>query len=110
MFGDLSRKAHLALNKYPDKVPVYIGVSPDEKTIPDLDRHYYLIDRDFTIGQIVFIIRKRIHMSSKYAIFVFVGDGILPPTSANIGEIYSEHRDPIDSMVHITYRAEKTFG
>jgi hypothetical protein len=110
MVEDPSRKAHLAMVKYPDKVPVYIGVAGDETTIPDLDRHYYLIDKDFTVGQIVCIIHKRIQIKSTCAIFVFVGDGILPPTSANIGEVYSEHKSPIDALLHVTYRAENTFG
>ncbi len=110
MVEDPSRKAHLAMVKHPDKVPVYIKVADGEKHVPDLDRHYYLIDRDMTIGQVVYIIRKRIKLSSKMAIFVFADNGILPPTSALISEVYSEHRDPIDALLHITYRAEKTFG
>lgn len=110
MVDDPSRKAHLAMVRHPDKVPVYIKVSDEEKSIPDLDRHYYLIDRDMTIGQVVYVIRKRINVSSKHAIFVFVDNGILPPTSALIGQVYSEHKDDIDAMLHITYRAEKTFG
>ena len=110
MVEDPSRKAHLAMIKHPDKVPVYIKVADGEKTIPDLDRHYYLIERDMTIGQVVYIIRKRVNISSKHAIFIFVDNGILPPTSAHIGQVYSEYKDPIDSLLHITYRAEKTFG
>ena len=96
--------------KHPDKVPVYIKVADEEKSVPDLDRHCYLINRDMTVGQVVYIIRKRIKLSSKMAIFVFVDNGILPPTSALIGEVYSEHRDPIDALLYVTYRAEKTFG
>lgn len=110
MVEDPSRKAHLAMVKYPDKVPVYIGVASGEKNVPDLDRHYYLIDKDFTVGQVVCIIRKRIKLSSKMAIFVFVGDAVLPPSSALISEVYAEHKNPIDALLHITYRAEKTFG
>ncbi|MDB4588600.1 hypothetical protein N9095_01330 [bacterium] len=110
MVDDPSRKAHLAMVKYPDKVPVHIGVAPGEQVVQDLDRHHYLIDRDFTIGQVVYIIRKRIKLSSKVAIFVFVDNGILPPTSALIGEIYAAHKDPVDALLYITYRAEKTFG
>lgn len=110
MVEDPSRKAHLAMIKYPDKAPVYIKVADEEKCVPDLDRHYYLIDRDMTVAQVVYIIRNRINISSKHAIFVFVGEGILPPSSARIGDVYSEHKDPIDALLYITYRAEKTFG
>ena len=110
MVDDPSRKAHLAMVKHPDKVPVYIKVAGGEQDVPDLDRHYYLIERDMTIGQVVYIIRKRIKISSKHAIFVFVDNGILPPTSALINDVYSEHKDPVDALLYVTYRAEKTFG
>ena len=96
--------------KHPDKVPVHIRAAEGEKDVDDLDRHHYLVDKDMTIGQVVYIIRKRIKISSKHAIFVFVDNGILPPTSALIGEVYSEHKDPTDALLYITYRAEKTFG
>jgi len=100
----------MAMVKYPDKVPVYISVAPGEQSVPDLDRRYYLIDRDFTVGQVVYIIRKRIKLSSKMAIFVFVDNGILPPTSALISEIYSQYKNPIDALLYISYRSEQTFG
>ena len=110
MVEDPSRKAHLAMIRYPNKVPVYIKVAPGERGVPDLERHHYLIDRDFTVGQVVQIIRTRIKVSSKYALFVFVDKGVLPPTSANIEELYSEYKNPTDAILYITYRAEKTFG
>lgn len=110
MVEDPSRRAHLAMAKHPDKVPVYIRVADGERHVPDLDRHHYLVNRDMTIGQVVHTIRNRIDISSRHAIFVFVGNGILPTTSALIGEVYSEHKDPIDALLHITYRAEETFG
>ena len=91
MVEDPSRKAHMAMVKYPDKVPVYISVAPGEQSVPDLDRRYYL-------------------MSSKMAIFVFVDNGILPPTSALISEIYSQYKNPIDALLYISYRSEQTFG
>tara|TARA_R110000803_G_scaffold24855_3_gene59680 strand:+ start:295 stop:627 length:333 start_codon:yes stop_codon:yes gene_type:complete len=110
MVDDPLRKAHLAMVKHPDKVPVYIKVADGEQNVPDLDRHYYLIERGMTMGQVVYIIRKRIKISSKQAIFVFVDNGILPPTSALIDEVYSEHKDPTDALLYVTYRAEQTFG
>jgi hypothetical protein len=42
----------------------------------------YLVLADLTIGQFVYVIRKRIKLSSEKAIFIFVKN-VLPPTSTS---------------------------
>ena len=39
----------------------------------------YLVPADLTVGQFVYVIRKRIKLSAEKAIFIFV-DNVLPPT------------------------------
>lgn len=39
----------------------------------------YLVPADLTVGQFVYVIRKRIRLSAEKAIFIFV-DNVLPPT------------------------------
>jgi len=46
----------------------------------------YLVPADLTIGQLVYVIRKRIKLSAEKAIFIFV-DNVLPPT----GELRQTH-------------------
>lgn len=41
--------------------------------------HRYLVPADLTVGQFVYVIRKRIKLSAEKAIFIFV-DNVLPPT------------------------------
>ena len=44
------------------------------------DKNYrYLVPADLTVGQFVYVIRKRIKLSAEKAIFIFV-DNVLPPT------------------------------
>ncbi|KAI7985216.1 Autophagy-related protein 8e [Camellia lanceoleosa] len=45
---------------------------------PDL-QNKYLVPADLTVGQFVYVIRKRIKLSAEKAIFIFV-DNVLPPT------------------------------
>lgn len=45
-----------------------------------------------TVGQFVYVIRKRIKLSPEKAIFIFV-DEVLPPTAALMSSIYEEHKD-----------------
>lgn len=63
---------------------------------------------DLTVGQFVYVIRKRIKLPSEKAIFIFVND-ILPPTAALISTIYEEHKDE-DGFLYILYSGENTFG
>ena len=63
---------------------------------------------DLTVGQFVYVIRKRIKWPSEKAIFIFVND-ILPPTAALISTIYEEHKDE-DGFLYVLYSGENTFG
>jgi GABA(A) receptor-associated protein len=47
-----------------------------------IDKKKYLVPTDLTVGQFVYIIRKRMKLSPEKAIFVFVGD-ILPPVTGD---------------------------
>ena len=101
-------KVHKIMAKHPDKAPVWIERAKGEK-IDNLDRNKYLIDRDLSMGQVVCLIRDRIHVKPEQAIFIFVGDGVLPPNTATVGEIYREYKSKND-MLWVSYRAENTFG
>ena len=48
-------------------------------------------DQDLTVGQFVYVIRKRIKLAPEKAIFIFV-DEVLPPTAALMSAIYEEHK------------------
>ena len=51
---------------------------------------YYNL-QDLTVGQFVYVIRKRIKLAPEKAIFIFV-DEVLPPTAALMSAIYEEHK------------------
>ncbi|KAK8487050.1 hypothetical protein V6N13_016279 [Hibiscus sabdariffa] len=92
--------------KYPDRIPVIV-----EKTkgndIPNIDKKKYLVPADLTVGQFVYVIRKRIKLSAERAIFLFV-DNVLPPTGAIMSTIYDEKKDE-DGFLYVTYSGENTF-
>ena len=64
--------------------------------------------QDLTVGQFVYVIRKRIKLSPEKAIFIFVNN-VLPPTAALMSSIYDEHKDD-DGFLYIAYSGENTFG
>jgi len=103
------RKAEAARikEKYPDRIPVIVEKA-EKSDIPDIDKKKYLVPSDLTVGQFVYVIRKRIKLSPEKAIFIFVRN-VLPPTSALMSSIYEDHRDE-DGFLYITYSGENTFG
>lgn len=59
----------------------------EKSDIPTIDKKKYLVPADLTVGQFVYVIRKRIKLSPEKAIFIFVNE-ILPPTA---GIVYLLH-------------------
>ncbi|KAL3372655.1 hypothetical protein AABB24_004945, partial [Solanum stoloniferum] len=93
--------------KYPDRIPVIVERA-EKSDISDIDKKKYLVPADLTVGQFVYVVRKRINLSAEKAIFVFVKN-ILPPTAALMSAIYEENKDE-DGFLYMTYSGENTFG
>ncbi|KAK9031402.1 hypothetical protein V6N11_032784 [Hibiscus sabdariffa] len=93
--------------KYPDRIPVIVEKA-ERSDIPDIDKKKYLVPADLTVGQFVYVVRKRIKLSAEKAIFVFVKN-TLPPTAALMSAIYEENKDE-DGFLYLTYSGENTFG
>ncbi|KAG5561342.1 hypothetical protein RHGRI_004390 [Rhododendron griersonianum] len=93
--------------KYADRIPVIVEKA-ERSDIPDIDKKKYLVPADLTVGQFVYVVRKRINLSAEKAIFVFVKN-TLPPTAALMSAIYKENKDE-DGFLYMTYSGENTFG
>ncbi|KAI4753402.1 hypothetical protein E4T51_13455 [Aureobasidium sp. EXF-12344] len=120
-FEKRKAEAERIRQKYTDRIPVSLyaafvatlGLHTDvvatqvicekvEKSdIATIDKKKYLVPSDLTVGQFVYVIRKRIKLSPEKAIFIFV-DEVLPPTAALMSSIYEEHKDE-DGFLYITY-------
>ena len=94
--------------KYSERIPVIVYRHPNNKTLPIINKSKYLVPKDLTIGQFMFIIRKRIKLEPEQALFIFINN-ILPPTSKLISEIYDTEADD-DGFLYIVYTGENTFG
>jgi GABA(A) receptor-associated protein len=95
------------LSKYPDRIPI-ICEQNKSSDIELIDKNKYLVPSDLTLGQFMYVIRKRIKISSEKSLFLFV-NGKIPPTSQLMSIIYNEHKDD-DGFLYITYSGENTFG
>lgn len=93
--------------RFNNRIPI-ICERAEKSNLPEIDKKKYLVPYDLTIGQFVYVIRKRIHLPAEKAIFIFVND-ILPPTAASMSSIYEEHKDE-DGFLYVLYSSENTFG
>ena len=94
-------------SKYPDRVPV-ICEKADRSDIPDIDKKKYLVPADLTVGQLHYVIRKRIKLAPEKALFLFCSNSI-PPNAALMSTVYEEQKDE-DGFLYIQYSGESTFG
>merc|ERR1712010_59264 len=96
------------LKKHADRIPV-ICEKAEGSDIPEIDRKKYLVPQELTVGQFVYVVRKRLRLPPEKAIFIFV-DGRLPSTGAALmSQMYKDYKDQ-DGFLYATYSGENTFG
>lgn len=61
----------------------------------------FLVPADLTIGQFMYVIRKRIKLAPEQAIFLFVAAGTLPPSQATLQTIYDKYHNE-DGFLYMT--------
>lgn len=93
--------------RYPDRVPIVVEVSP-KSTIPDIDKHKFLVPLDITIGQFLQVIRKRMTLTSSQGVFLFVNNTI-PALTSLIGEVYKNNSDT-DGFLYFVLSGESVYG
>lgn len=102
------KKSQFILEKYPDRVPLIISPSKNDRNTYPIDKSKYITPRELTLLQLQQIIRKRIHFPPEKALFMFINNKLFPITSM-IGQIYDDYKDA-DGFLYITYCQENTFG
>jgi len=92
--------------KYPDRCPVIVYT--DDKNLEPLDKYKYLVPEDITLAQFMQIIRKKIKLDSKKAIWLYVGN-TMPVTSSTLSTLHTAHADE-DGFLYIKLVGENVFG
>jgi GABA(A) receptor-associated protein len=101
-------EASKILEKYPLRIPVIVEKDKGS-TLPDLDQFKFVVPKSLTIGEFIYVIRKRIKINPNEAIFLFFNNSILPVCSDNIGLIYDQNKNE-DNFLYATISAENAFG
>ena len=100
------KDADKVMNKYPERIPVI--VEPLTKDIIEIDKKKYIVSKDMTFGQLIFIVRKRMNVDSSIALFFTVNSNLIT-VSSDLGTIYEENKNE-DNFLYIKYTTENTFG
>lgn len=93
--------------KFPGRIPVIVE-STKRTDVPEIDKNKFLVPADLTVGQFVYVIRKRLVMPPEKALFLFVNN-TLPTTGSFIRELYAQYADA-DGFLYVLYSGESTFG
>jgi len=96
------------LEKYPNRIPVIVEKFKKCKDIVDIDKNKYLVPEDLTVGQFIFVIRKRLKLTAEKAIFLFINNKLMP-THELMRSVYNNEKDD-DNFLYVVYSSENTFG
>lgn len=103
--------------KYPERIPIIVETSQVKQyfsyseKLPDLDKQKFLVPIDLTVGQFMYVLRKRLNLPAEKAMFMLIGEGkLIAPISENMSKIYDEYKDKDDFFLYSFLIGENTFG
>ena len=106
-FESRVQESSRVISKYTERIPVIVEKSP-HSDVPGIDKCKYLVPKDLTVGQFIYVLRKRLELKPSQSIFIFINNN-LPPASALMSSIYKEHSDS-DGFLYVLYSGESAFG
>lgn len=95
------------LSKFLDRLPVIVTPAPRCPFV--LEKTKYLVPMDITVGKFLHELRRHVQIGPTQAMFLYVGNDVMPPTAALISQIYERFKDP-DGFLYMVYAGEDTFG
>ncbi len=98
------------LHKYPNRIPCIVEIADNAPpTLSEIDKNKFLVPDDITFGNLLYIVRKRLRLEHNHALYMFLNDSTLPPTSARMRTLYDLYKSNC-GFLYITYNTENTFG
>ncbi len=94
------------ISKYPNRIPII--VERFNHSLPEIDRKKYLAPSDLSVGNFLYVIRKRIKLNAEKSLYLFFNDKLLPVNTL-LEAAYDKHKDD-DGFLYIKYCEESTFG
>ena len=92
------------MSKYPQRVPIIVDCKKELK----LDKNKYIVPNDLTVGQFMYILKKRININHEQSIFLLCNNQLLINTEL-INNLFNRQKD-YDGFLYIIISLENTFG
>ena len=108
-FASRSSESMRICTKFPGRVPVIVERSRSSPSLPPIDKPKFLAPNEMTVGQFMFVVKRRLKLSSEQAMYLLANDATLISTSSLMREVFERHRDD-DGFLYVTYSIENTFG
>lgn len=93
------------IEKHPGKIPLIIESNKD-KELPPI--HKFIIPNDLTVGQVMYMLRKRVKLRETEALYMFFNNSLVN-TNVLMAQVYDDHKD-VDGILYAVYARENTFG
>ena len=108
-FDQRLKESTKVLEKYSDRVCIYVDKSESCDNLLNLDKNKYLVPNYLTIGQFIYVIRNRIKLPKEKALFFYSKNNYLLSGNATMIELYNKYKED-DGFFYITYTSENCFG
>ena len=95
--------------KYPDKIPVIIEMDKSFYSRFNIKKYKFLIPDDLIYLQFIHYLKNYTNIDKNEALFLFLSNGILPPSSLILRDIYNRYKNE-DGFLYMTITLENTFG
>ena len=92
----------------PGKIGIICEKAPKSQ-IPDIEKTKYLINEEFNLTQFTTIIRKKLNLDQKEALFFLVNGKTSLTGDLTMLEIYKKYKDE-DGFLYVAYASEIIWG
>lgn len=107
-FQDRLAESARILAKYPDRKPIICEKASNQIDLPSIDKRKYLVPNDLTVGQFIYVIRKRMRLTPDQSLCLFINYKMVS-SSELMGQVYHQEKDS-DGFLYIKYSKENVFG
>ena len=97
-----------ATARRPGYVPAVLEPGTDT-ALDRLEREKFMLPRDLTGAQLLYIMRRRLTMKSSQALFLVCRRRMVCATD-RVGDLYIRYKDPEDGFLYVTFTLEHAFG
>eukprot|EP00039_Didymoeca_costata_P002685 m.61903 g.61903 ORF g.61903 m.61903 type:complete len:134 (+) comp11461_c0_seq1:134-535(+) len=116
-FNQRREEANKVLKTYSGTIPIIVEAeAASTKNLPPLRNKKFLVPDSFSLAMFIVTLRKRMSLSEKDSLFVFVVKEtqekkslVLPQTSISMARLYADSKSD-DGFLYLTYAGENVFG